>query len=110
MMSEESGVVCTGEVKAFRESRKKQFDRKCECDKWDFLAGVGPSAIRREVRTISCCLTFPRELRLRYARPPPLLQPWFPFTISSTHQILLLLLELEQAAAREIACLVYSCG
>lgn len=71
MMSEESGVVCTGEVKAFRESRKKQFDRKCECDKWDFLAGVGPSAIRREVRTISCCLTFPWELRLRYARPPP---------------------------------------
>lgn len=30
-------------------TRKKQFDRKCECDQWDFLAGVGPSAIRREV-------------------------------------------------------------
>ena len=29
--------------------RKRQFDRKCECDEWDFLAGVGPSAIREKV-------------------------------------------------------------
>ena len=47
-----AGVVGVGGAASSQEKleRKRQFDRKCECDRWDFLAGVGPSAIREQVR------------------------------------------------------------